>query len=131
MLAAFHVVGQFVANSPGAPVRCDVSFGNDVTVSGGKLNVTWAVACRWTDDGQLSTEVRDINIQIAIRKNGRVIPPAKTCLPAPSASTTRSHRVNFDGTSGRYDSAMFATVTWNDGYPPISGLFFSNGSIIT
>ncbi|MFC3447877.1 hypothetical protein [Amycolatopsis speibonae] len=129
--AAFHVVGQMVVNSPGAPVRCEVGFGNDVTVSGGALNVTWAVACRWTDDGQLSTEVRDINIQIAIRKNNRVVGSVLPCPPAPSPSTTCGHRVPFDGTAGRYDSVIFTTVTWNDGYPPISGLFGSNGTIIT
>ncbi|MEV7549543.1 hypothetical protein AB0N89_07965 [Amycolatopsis sp. NPDC089917] len=129
--AAFHVVGRMVVNSPGAPVRCEVGFGNDVTVSGGALSVTWAVTCRWTDDGQLSTEVRDIIIQIAIRKNNRVIGTVLPCPPALSPSTTCTHRVPFDGTSGRYDSVIFARVTWNDGYPPISGLFGSDGTIIT
>jgi hypothetical protein len=120
-----------VVNSPGAPVRCEVSFGNDVTVSGGTLNVTWAVACRWTDDGQLSTEVDAIYMQIGIRKNGRFVPPTKTCLPILGPAGTCNHSVPFDGTAGRYDSVMAATVTWNDGYPPIRGQFFSPGFILT
>lgn len=119
-------------NAPGAPVRCEVGYGNDVTISGGRLNVTWAVACRWTDDGQLSTEVKDITVQIFIFKDGRVIPPTMTepCVE-PAPSTTCSHSVPFDGTTGTYDSVAFVTVTWNDDYPPISGGFLSPGFVLT
>lgn len=118
-------------NVPGAPVRCDVSYGNDITISDGTLNVTWATACRWTDDGQLSTEVANITTQIFFFKNGQFIPPDQIspCVD-PRASTTCSHRVPFDGTAGSYDTLAFITVNWNDGYPPIQGVFASPGFVL-
>ncbi|MEV7231992.1 hypothetical protein AB0M79_34040 [Polymorphospora sp. NPDC051019] len=120
-----------VVQAPGAPIVCHVSYGNDVTVYDGFLNVTWSVACRWTDDGQLATETRAIYMRIGIAQHGAVLAPVKTCLPEFGPSGTCSHRVPFNGVSGHVQSVMEATVTWNDGYQPIFGVFASPGSIVT
>lgn len=119
------------AKVPGAPIICHVSYGNDVTVYDGFLNVTWAVACRWTDDNQLASETDAIFMQIGIAQHGVILAPVKTCPVTLGASATCSHRVPFNGASGRVESVMAATVTWKDGYPPIRGTFFSPGSTIT
>jgi len=116
---------------PGAPILCYVSYGNDVTVYDGFLNVTWAVACRWTDDNQLATETDAIFMRIGIAQRGVILAPVKTCPVTLGPSATCSHRVPFDGTSGSIQSVMEAVVTWNDGYPAIRGTFASPGSIIT
>jgi hypothetical protein len=115
----------------GAPILCAVSYGNDVTVYDGFLNVTWAVACRWTDDNQLATETDAIFMTIGIAQRNVILAPVKTCPVTLGASATCSHRVPFDGTSGLVQSLMDAVVTWNDGYPPIRGRFVSPGSVIT
>jgi len=129
--AATGTPSTFIVNSPGAPVLCSVSYGNDVTIDRGFLTVTWAVACRWTDDGQLSTEADAIYMQVGIRKGTSFIPTPIQCPIILGAAGTCNHRVPFDGTSAHYDSVMAATVTWNDGYPPISGTFLSPGFIYT
>ncbi|GIJ26721.1 hypothetical protein Vqi01_18830 [Micromonospora qiuiae] len=92
---------------------------------------TWAVACRWTDDGQLATETDAIFMQIGIAQHGVILAPVNTCPVALGASTTCSHRVPFNGVSGHVQSVMAATVTWKGGSPPLRGTFYSPGSIIT
>jgi hypothetical protein len=44
-------------HAPGAYIRCETSVGNGITASDGFLRVTFALACRWTDDGELAPEV--------------------------------------------------------------------------
>jgi hypothetical protein len=129
--AAFSGPTTFTVNAPGAPVLCHVNVGNDVTLYDGYLNVTWAVACRWTDDNQLSTEVDAIFMAIGIRQGTTIMIPAKQCPVALRPDTTCSHRVPFPGLSGHYDSIMQAVVTWKDGYPPIRGTFISPGITVT
>ncbi|MEV0729257.1 hypothetical protein [Polymorphospora sp. NPDC050346] len=122
---------DIVVQGPGAPIVCHVNYGNDVTVYDGFLNVTWSVACRWTDDGELATETRAIYMRIGIAQHGNILAPVKTCPPAFGPSGTCSHRVPFNGVSGHVQSVVEATVTWNDGYPTIFGTFASPGSVIT
>lgn len=129
--AAFSDPSAISVQAPGAPILCHVSYGNDVTVYNGSLNVTWAVACRWTDDNQLATETDAIFMQIGIAQHGIILAPVKTCPVALGPSTTCSHSVPFNGASGLVQSVMAAVVTWKDGYPPLRGTFYSPGSIIT
>jgi len=116
---------------PGAPILCYVSYGNDVTVYDGFLNVTWAVSCRWTDDNQPASETDAIFMRIGIAQRGVILAPVKDCPVILGPNGTCSHRVPFDGTSGLVQSVMAAVVTWKDGYQPIRGTFYSPGSIIT
>ncbi|GID91923.1 hypothetical protein Adi01nite_13350 [Amorphoplanes digitatis] len=115
----------------GAPILCEVNYGNDVTLSGGLLNVTWAVLCRYTDDGQFAKEVKDITMLVTIFQNNRIVGESGFCPASPEAFKACIHRVPFPGGTGRIHSEMYAKVTWNDGYPPIAGVFASPGFTIT
>lgn len=114
-----------------AAIRCDVGVGNDVTLYDGQLHVTWAIACRDTATNQLSPLVRDITMQIGIRKGNSIIPPASPPCVTPGPSATCSHHVVYDGFTGKTDSVMYAQVTWWDNYPTLTGGFLSAGKIIT
>ncbi|AGM07233.1 hypothetical protein [Amycolatopsis keratiniphila] len=132
--AAFSATSVELSTANGkvtaAAILCEVGYGNDVTIYGGYLNVTWAIACRDTATGQLTPLARDITMTIGIRKGGKVILPISAACVTPGAYATCSHRVPYDGFTGQVDSAMVARVTWTDNYPPISGGFVSPGSII-
>ncbi|EMD29588.1 hypothetical protein [Amycolatopsis azurea] len=132
--AAFSPTSVELSTSGGdvsaTAIACEVSVGNDVTIYGGFLNVTWAIACRDTATGQLTNLARDITMTIGIRKGGKIVAPISAACVTPGPSATCSHRVPYDGFTGRVDSAMVARVTWTDNYPPISGGFVSPGSII-
>jgi len=133
--AAFSGPGAEPATSrvdvPEASILCDVGVGNDVTVYDGHLNVTWAIACRQTDTGQLSPLVDAIFMRIGIRNGSSfVLPIGNNCVTV-GPSATCSHRVPYSGTTGRHDSVVEAIVTWKDGYPPLRGAFLSPGITIT
>lgn len=132
--AAFSGPGVELSTSRGdvsaAAIGCGVSVGNDVTIYGGYLRVTWAIACRDTATGSLSPLVRDITMTIAIRNGNGVILPISAACVTPGPSATCSHSVPYNGFTGWVDSVMVARVTWTDGYPPLSGGFDSPGSII-
>lgn len=133
--AAFSGTSVELSTSAGdvsaAAILCEVSVGNDVTIYGGYLNVTWAIACRDTATGNLTPLARDITMIIGIRRGTSFILPISSPCVTPGPSATCSHRVPYDGFTGRVDSVMAARVTWTDGYRPIEGEFVSQGSIIT
>jgi hypothetical protein len=118
-------------NVVGAPIRCEVIYGNDVTLSGGFLSVTWAVTCRYTDDGQFAQEVKDITLTVGIAQNGNFI-DIRSCPPSTQAfaSCTLSG-VPFNGVPSYINSLVLATVTWKDSYPTLRDVFSSPGFVFT
>ena len=64
----------------GAPIRCDLSAGDGIRVNGPRVEVTFAVACRWTDDEQLARDVSIIDMRAGIiRGSDTLVAPLTQC----------------------------------------------------